>query len=74
MWWLLWIAIGLFAYLLIGLCVATLNYVIEGGYRDDDWVAFDTIAWPAILAIVIGFGMSMIVKSAGNRILKWRGE
>ena len=73
MWWLLWVVGGVFAYLIVGLCVATLNYVVEKGYRNDERVMFDALAWPAILVAVVGLSMSMIVRSAGNRILKWRG-
>lgn len=74
MWWLLWVAIIVLAYLLIGLCVATLNYVVDEGYRDDDWVLFDALAWPGIMIALIGWSMVLVAKSAGNRILKWRGE
>lgn len=73
MWWLLWVAICVFAYLIVGLCVAIFLYVVENGYRNDERVIFDTLAWPAIIVAVIGLSMSMIVRSAGNRILKWKG-
>lgn len=74
MWWLLWIALIVLAYLLIGMVVATMNYVISAGYRDEEWIVFDALAWPAIIVAVIGLAMTVAVKSVGGRILRWRGE